>query len=323
MNTQRILPTLAVAGALAVAALAPSAAGASTSPEAASANWSGYVVGAASSSFSNVSGSWVEPTADCSAGEGDAAFWVGLGGAGQESGALEQIGTEADCTASGGTDYFAWYELVPSAPVRLDLTIQPGDHVSAGVSVSGSEVTVSLTDQTSGASTTKTLQMSNPDTSSAEWIAEAPSTCSSGTSDCQPLPLDDFGSVTFTSASATAGGHTGTISDPSWTAQPVALNSVAAGFGGYVSQQSGAGASPGTLSSDGSSFAVAWSADGGSAGGGSSSASDGSGGGYGGGYGGSGYGGGAGGYGGYGYGGGYGGYGGYGGGGYGFGGYGD
>ena len=53
--------------------------------------------------------------------------------------------------------------------------------------------------------------MSNPDISSAEWIAEAPSTCSQGLSSCTPLPLADFGTVQFTSASATTtDGHTGT-----------------------------------------------------------------------------------------------------------------
>jgi hypothetical protein len=162
--------------------------------------------------------------------------------------------------------------------------------------------------------------MSDPDTSSAEWIAEAPSTCADGTTGCQPLPLADFGNVTFTNASATAGGHTGTISDPGWTSQAVALNSDDAGSGlgdpGFASEQSSAGASPSALASTGSSFSVSWSGSG-------TQSSTGVGSGYGEGDGGYGYGGGGyggGGYGGGGYGGGgYGGYGyGYGGSGYGY-----
>ena len=51
------------------------------------------------------------------------AYWVGLGGGGQQSSALEQIGTQADCSTSGTATYYAWYELVPSAPVKL----VPGD----------------------------------------------------------------------------------------------------------------------------------------------------------------------------------------------------
>jgi hypothetical protein len=320
MKARSLLPILATAGILAVAVAPSSAAASPQAQEAVSANWAGYVVGDASSSFSSVSGSWVEPTDDCTTSSGDAAFWVGLGGTDEQSQSLEQIGTEADC-GSGGADYFAWYELVPSAPVKLDLALRPGDHVSARVSVSGTDVTVSLTDQTTGASVTKTLPMSDPDTSSAEWIAEAPSMCG-GEGDCQPLPLADFGTVTFTGASATAGGHTGTISDSSWTAQPVQMSAADAGAGlgapGFASEESGAGASPASLSSDGSSFSVSWSATAAqtsaSSGSGDGGSGEGEGEGEGGGYG---YGGGYGGGYGYGYGGG-----GYGGGGYGGGGYG-
>jgi len=250
---------------------------------------------------------------------------------------LEQIGTQANCSG-GSAQHYAWYELVPAAPVQLNLTINPGDHISARVTVDGRQVVVSLADQTTGGSVTKTLQMSNPDTSTAEWIAEAPSQCDGGaTGNCQPLPLTDFGNVTFSNASATANGHTGPISDPDWTAQAVQLS----GSGGYPnfiesgggSQQSSAGAQPSSLSSDGSSFSVSWQSDSSQSAGSGGSGSVGTGypgdggngygpggdggGGYG--YGGGGYGGGGYGYGGGGYGGG--GYG-YGGGGYGGGGYG-
>ena len=304
---------------------AGSAAAATPSSEAVSENWAGYVAGNSSGGtrFSSVSGSWVQPSATCGSGQTYSAFWVGLGGSGHGSGSLEQIGTQSDCNTDGSANYYAWYELVPAAPVNLALTIQPGDHVSARVSVSGSHVTVSLSDQTSGQSSTKTLQMSNPDTSSAEWIAEAPSQCDS-MSNCQPLPLADFGTVQFTGASATANGHTGPISDSDWSSQAIALGSngsydVSLGSGG-----SSAGATPSSLSSDGSSFSVAWQQNGatdtsGSSGAAGSAGDNGYGdggygyGGYPGGYGGYGYGGG-----GYGYGGG--GYGGYdSGGGYGFG----
>jgi hypothetical protein len=158
---------------------------------------------------------------------------------------------------------------VPAAPVRLDLAIQPGDHIAAKVDVSGTNVTVSLTDQTTGQSATKTLQMSDPDTSSAEWIAEAPSACD-GSGSCQPLPLADFGTVEFTSATATANGHTGTISESNWTAQPVALGSAGASDVSFNADSGSDGANPSSLSSDGSSFSVdvqAASATGGAAGG--------------------------------------------------------
>jgi hypothetical protein len=109
--------------------------------------------------------------------------------------------------------------------------------------------------------------MSNPDpdASSAEWIAEAPSACD-GSGSCQPLPLSDFGTVQFSSATATAGGHTGTISDPTWSAQAVALGSSGASDVSYGSGSGSAGANPTSLSSDGASFSVAYQADSGTSG---------------------------------------------------------
>ncbi len=209
MKLSRVFATVTATAAL-TGVWAASASADTTGQEAVSQNWAGYVAGDSSSGtqFSSVSGSWVQPTAKCGSGQTYSAFWVGLGGSGDQSSALEQTGTQADCNADGSTDYYAWYELVPAAPVRLGLAIQPGDHIAAKVSVSGTNVTVSLSDQTSGQSTTKTLQMDSPDTSSAEWIAEAPSACD-GSGSCQPLPLADFGTVQFTSATATANGHTG------------------------------------------------------------------------------------------------------------------
>jgi hypothetical protein len=326
MKPKLVIPTLAVTAACALGAI-PAASAATEVQQATSANWSGYVVGGSSAGssgtqFKSVSASWVQPTAKCTSGSGYSAFWVGLGGAGQTE-ALEQDGTEADCSANGTASYFAWYELVPSAPVKVNMAVHAGDHISSKVTVDGTNVTMYLSDQTTGATFTKTLQMSDPDTSSAEWIAEAPSSCQQGLSSCTPLPLTDFGTVDFTNASATTtNGHTGTISDSDWSAAAVALSSGASssGFGGaeFTSQQSAAGATPSNLSSDGASFSVVWSADAGS----SSAATSGSGGdgyssggypsggyyggsGYGGsGYGGSGYGGYGGGYG-YGAGGGY------------------
>jgi hypothetical protein len=320
MKRKNVIPICAVTAACAFGALPAGASAATDVQQASSENWSGYVAGSAQGSsqqFKSVSGSWVAPTATCTSGQTYSAFWVGLGGSG-ESEALEQAGTEADCSAGGSAGYFAWYELVPSAPVRIGMTVTPGDRMSSRVTVTGSEVTLSVSDQTTGASFTKTVSMSDPDTSSAEWIAEAPSSCDQTASACSPLPLTDFGTVTFTSATATTtGGHTGTISDSDWSAAAVSLSpsSGDAGYGGpqFSSQEGSAGATPGALSSDGSSFAVAYAADTSQV---STSTGAGNGSGFAGGYGGyggdAGYGGYGGGYGGYGgYGGGYGGYSGY------------
>jgi peptidase A4-like protein len=270
MKPKRVIPIF-VTAACALGAV-PAASAATDVQQATSANWSGYAVGSPSASqkFSSVSGSWVQPTAKCDETQGGSysAFWIGLGGSGQtQNPALEQDGTEVDCNADGSASYFAWYELVPAAPVKVDLAIHPGDRISSKVSVSGQQVTMYLSDQTTGQSVTKTLDMPNQaDTSSAEWIAEAPSQCAQGVSSCTPLPLTDFGTVQFSGASATTtDGHTGTISDPEWNAAAVSLSPGASDDGGFTSQfastssDSTAGATPSALSSDGSSFSVAWS----------------------------------------------------------------
>jgi Peptidase A4 family len=252
----RYLISAALLSASLAAATAPAALAASANPQAAtSANWSGYVAQSKSGDgFSSVSGSWVEPSTNCSTGQGHASFWVGLGGAGQASQSLEQVGTATDCNAGGSTHHYAWYELVPAAPVQLNLAISPGDHLTGKVSVEGTTVTVSLTDATTQQSATKTMQMNNPDVSSAEWIAEAPSSCDQ-MGNCQPLTLGNFGTVRFSNATATSDGHTGTISDALWTTQPVALDG---STGGFVSDQASGSAQPSDLSTNGSAFSVSY-----------------------------------------------------------------
>lgn len=275
---RRVLPVLALSTTLAFGGFAIDAMSASAhtvnAQQQVSQNWAGYVVkSSAGKSFSSVSGSWTQPAASNSSGQGYSAFWVGIGGSGNQSQALEQVGTSSD-VANGQTQYYAWYELMPAAETKLNLAIQPGDHITGKVTVNGTAVTVSLSDTTTGQSVTKTIQMSNPDTSSAEWIAEAPSSETQG-GGIQTLPLANFGQVTFGNASATADGHTGSISDPNWSAEQVQLNSAAtvgypgssgsftpAGLGGGAGQAS-AGASPTNVSSDGSSFSVSYTSNGG------------------------------------------------------------
>jgi Peptidase A4 family len=301
MNAKRLIPISAATVACALGAVPAWTSVASADvQQAESANWSGYVIGGSGGSsgasgkqFSSVSGSWVQPAVKCTAGSSDdSAFWVGLGGADQsgsattgvgdgsgfgqsasssgsssQSDSLDQAGTEADCSADGSASYFAWYELVPAAPVRLDLPIHAGDHITTKVSISGSNMVVNMTNQTTGQSTSKTVATNNPDLSSAEWIAEAPSSCD-GSGSCTPLPLSNFGTVNFTGATATTtDGQTGTVSDSEWSAAAVQLNpdATSSGFGGgaqFASTGNSGSATPSSLSSDGSSFSVSWSSSG-------------------------------------------------------------
>ena len=225
-------------------------------------NWSGYTLASSSTdeiSFSQVSGTWTQPAVNCSAGSpSDSAFWVGIGGYTGEG--LEQIGTSADCSATGQAVYSAWYELVPAPQVAVNMTVEPGDQLSARVAVSGQNVTVSISNLTRHTTVSKQLQMSSPTVSSAEWIAEAPSECDSSSvqdQDCRILPLADFGSVTFTDASASAGGRSGPITSGLGAVEALTLKANP-GFGRMYVASAEADASPGPLSSSGASFAVDW-----------------------------------------------------------------
>ena len=265
----RIGALLAATGA--AVAVASSASGAASVGSDVSSNWAGYVVSAgydattgATASYTNSSGDWVQPTAKCGSASGStsAAFWVGLGGDSGSSSGLEQIGTESDCSATGAAHYSAWYELVPAGSVKIAMKVAPGDKLSASVGVNGTKVTVKLANLTSGKTFSRVLGMAAPDTSSAEWIAEAPSLCATAdSSSCRQAALTNFGKVSFSHSSLTSSsGHTGTITDPSWSATALSLDGAAGfGFGHYAFESGAAQALPGALGSSGSSFAVRWS----------------------------------------------------------------
>jgi peptidase A4-like protein len=235
-----------------------------------SANWAGYAVTPLDATtpttlaapttpmipttFTSVSGSWLQPAVSCTKGKATySAFWVGLGGFSPASQALEQIGTQATCTAAGKAKYSMWYELVPAPSVTIRFKVFPRNALTASVKVNGTQVTLQIRNLTRKTNFTKTLTMAAPDVSSAEWIAEAPTGCNA--SGCVQLPLAKFSTLTFTKASATTSdGHTGTISDASWSPTVIDLeNSVNDPFATETS-----GAVPSPLSTNGASFAVAW-----------------------------------------------------------------
>ena len=244
---KRILSLLAIVAAV----LVPAAGGATADV---SSNWSGYSVTGAT--FKTVSGGWTQPKATCTNGSTSSAFWVGLGG-NSSSNTLEQIGTSTDCDVYGTPSYSAWYELVPAASVPIKLKVTPGNKLWASVTVNGTKVTLTLKNLTRKTSFAKTLTMASPDVTSAEWIAEAPSACDSY-GRCRTVTLTNFGKVGFTKALATTTtGHTGTVSDPLWSATAIQLQA-ASSFGRFTAATTMAQAVPSDLSTDGSAFSVAY-----------------------------------------------------------------
>ena len=155
-------------------------------------NWSGYA--ATSGQFTSVSAAWTQPAVTCTAQETFSSFWVGLDGDGTQT--VEQTGTEADC-AGGTAAYSGWYEMFPADPVTYSNPVQPGDAMSASVTTSGNGTfTLTLTDQTQGWNQVTTQTSATAQLGSAEVIAEAPSSTTG------VLPLSNFGTVNFSTATA-------------------------------------------------------------------------------------------------------------------------
>ena len=219
-----------------------------------SSNWAGYAVTGARGSVTFVNGSWVVPsvTGCSSTSSSYSSFWVGIDG--YSSSSVEQTGTDSDC--SGATpSYYAWYEFYPK-PSHLisSLTIHPGDVIYAQVSFAASKFTCTIKDVTTAKSFT-TFATVKAQRTSAEWIAEAPS--SSG----GVLPLADFGTVGFgfdntslpATNSATVSGTTGLLGSFSTA---IAINMVG------VHSASLTKASTSAISTDKTSFTVTWKAAG-------------------------------------------------------------
>jgi hypothetical protein len=245
--------SLLVAGALALA-------GASAADASTSTNWSGYV--AHGTKFRKVTALWTQPTVTCTPGSATySAAWVGLGGYSLSSQALEQIGTEADCTTSGRQVSSAWWELVPSPSRGIRMTVAPGDVMAGRVTVSGDQVTMTLTDRTRHKTFTKKVTDHTIDVTSADWILEAPSECGGNGFQCQPLTLANFGSETFARAQAEkATGASGAITSSLWQTAEITLSPSNGGrrFAANTGVVQGESA-PSALTSSGTSFSLAYS----------------------------------------------------------------
>ncbi len=222
-------------------------------------NWAGYA--AHGTSFGAVSARWRQPKPSCTPGKVRySAMWVGLGGYSLNSNALEQIGTELDCTQRGGAVSTAWYELVPAGSHTIALKVHPGDLVSASVGVVGQRVWLVLANLTTHHTFQRTLTASIVDISSAEWILEAPSACVDGTSACRTLPLTNFGRATFAVARAMAvGGQSEPIGDTAWSHTRITLGPEGPQFVSNRRSQVPVGtARPSGLINNGSSFNIAY-----------------------------------------------------------------
>jgi hypothetical protein len=206
-----------------------------------STNWAGYAD--TGSKFTKISGTWTEPAVKCGSAQALAVFWVGIDGFNSQT--VEQDGTLAFCQGGGAApQYFTWWEMFPSNSIQLvGKTVKPGDHFAASVVRTGTKYALKVTDSTRGGNSftkNKTCAAATCKDTSAEWIAEAP------TSSGSIVPLPNFGTWTGSNSAVSGGGKSGTIKSFADTEITMVNN------GGKVKAQ------PGPLNAKGNQFKVTW-----------------------------------------------------------------
>ncbi|KAL9095562.1 MAG: hypothetical protein Q9165_001994 [Trypethelium subeluteriae] len=176
-----------------------------------STNWAGAALD--SSGFTGVQGTFTVPSVSTPPGGNSgtaysASAWVGIDGYTCSSAILQ---TGLDFTIQNGrVSYDAWYEWYPANAVDFS-----GISFSAGDSV---KLTIVATSKTSGTATIQNLskgtsvshtfsgQSGTLCETNAEWIVEDFEEISGG--QAEQVPFADFGTISFSSATATKSGST-------------------------------------------------------------------------------------------------------------------
>jgi hypothetical protein len=228
-------------------------------------NWSGYQVSGQPGnpiSFSSATGSWTVPTVTCSSNNKGfySTVWVGIG----NSSKMEEVGTDANCDANGKPLYYAWFELVPYIAYNINAKVGPGDAMTGLVKIEPpNKVEVQMQDATRGWTWRRDINLILPDTSTAEWIVEAPAACLRFV--CRQASLSNFGAVNMHDVSAVGDGKQGNLNSDGWKVTPfqlvpgqVTVPSIDNVGGGQGHAASPAGATPSAVNPDGSGFSVQW-----------------------------------------------------------------
>jgi len=156
-------------------------------------NWAGYA--ATEGGYTSVSATWSMPEIGLASPPGIDAAWVGIGGV--RSHDLIQAGTLRTVLDNGATQQEAWVELLPRGSETVPLNLGPSDLIRVSIDQQGPETwLIAFTNLTSGQTYQVTKRYASS-LSSAEWIEEAPSAGRRRT-----LPLDNFGTIRFSQASA-------------------------------------------------------------------------------------------------------------------------
>ncbi|KAI0325224.1 acid proteinase [Cubamyces sp. BRFM 1775] len=172
-----------------------------------SSNWAGAVLVSAANTYKSVTGTFVVPTPrEPSGGTGfhSASAWVGIDGDTCQTAILQ---TGIDLTVSGSSvSYDAWYEWYPAFAFDFTgINIRSGDSITATVVASSlTSGTATIINHSTGQQVSHSFTLQPPlCQENAEWIVE------DYDENGAMVPLANFGTVTFTGASA--GTSSGTV----------------------------------------------------------------------------------------------------------------
>ena len=197
-------------------------------------NWSGYA--ATGGNYTSVTGTWTVTQSDGAVRFGTAATWVGIGGVTSHD--LVQAGTMSTSRGNGSVQYQAWIETLPQAAKPISLAVKPGDSVTVSINETGTNRwQIAFKNNTTGATYETTVNYTSTH-SSAEWVTEAP------VAGWRIAPLDNFGTITFSDASAVKDSATVNIAEAG--GKPITL----------VDFFNNTLATPSAITPDGSGFSV-------------------------------------------------------------------
>jgi len=198
-------------------------------------NWAGYA--ATAGKYTAVSGTWTVPEFAPDSPIGADATWVGIGGV--HGNDLVQAGTQETVADHGRTQYQAWVEMLPQSSQPVPLPIGAGDSISISIEQSAKDQwRIVFVNNTRGQAYEMSVHYESS-LSSAEWVVEAPSARRG-----RILPLDTFGTITFSQATAVKDGQTVTVAQAG--GHPITM----------IGRSGRALASPTGLGEDGGSFSV-------------------------------------------------------------------
>jgi Peptidase A4 family len=169
-------------------------------------NWSGYAA-VSKTPFNYVHSTFVQPSVRCPGIANQlTSNWVGLDGFTNQT--VEQDGTFGFCGGPNHTTprYEAWIEMYPMPSVNV-FAVHAGDIINEQVSYAGGEFTLSVSDLTTGKSSTTRAACSSCKRASAEWIIERPAICLNRTCTKAALTeLADYGTSTMSADQASVDG---------------------------------------------------------------------------------------------------------------------